>query len=138
MKQVYKCEFCDEIIEDEGEMNKHEIKCGSNPKNKIKDEIVIKLSRAYKHFKDSLVYVLLNDFKKEKIEFYEREFERASTNNCPASVYENKKELKDIFIDVKHFRYNETKYFTDMTKRDNPEFIEAIRVFLREPEFRIK
>ena len=137
MKKVYKCEFCDEIMEDKIEMNKHEIECGSNPKNKIKDEIVIKLSRIYDHFIDSLVYVLLNDFKEEKIKFYEGEFERASRNNCPASVNENKREMESVFIDVKHFRYNETKYFKDITLRDNPEFIESIRTYLKEPEFRI-
>ena len=136
MKQVYQCEYCDEILENSIEMKKHEGECGSNPKNKINDEIVIKLSRIFEHFKDGLAYVLLEDFDEKTMEFYENEFERASSNNCPASVFENKRELKDVFIDVKYCRYNETKYFKDMTKRDNFEFIEAIRTFLREPEFR--
>lgn len=137
MKLVYKCEYCDEILENKNEMSKHEIECGSNPSNKISDETVIKLSRIQDHFIDSLVYVLLNDFKKETIEFYEEEFERASRNNCPASVNENKREMRNVFTDVKHFRYNETKYFKDITLRDNPEFIDAIRTYLKEPEFRI-
>ena len=136
MKQVYQCEYCDKILENSIEMNKHEKECGSNPKNRIDDEIVIKLSRIYEHFKDGLIYVLLEDFDEKTICFYEKEFERATRNNCPASIFENKKELKSIFIDVNHFRNNETKYFKDITRRDNFEFINSIRTFLREPEFR--
>lgn len=138
MKQVYQCEYCNETLENSIEMDKHEKECGSNPKNKISDKVVIKLSRIYEHFKDGLIYVLLEDFDEEIISFYENEFERATSNNCPASVFENKRELKDVFIDVNHFRYNETKYFKDITKRDNFEFIKAIRTFFKEPEFRTK
>ena len=138
MKQVYQCEYCDEILENSIEMSKHEKECGSNPINEINDEIVIKLSRIYEHFKDGLIYVLLEDFDEKTINFYENEFERATSDNCPASVFENKRELKNIFIDVNHFRYNETKYFKDITKRDNFEFIKAIRIFFKEPEFRTK
>lgn len=48
------------------------------------------------------------------------------------------KEIKSVFINVNHFRYNETKYFKDITKRDSFEFIKAIRTFLKEPELRTK
>ena len=44
MKIVYKCEYCDEINENENEIKKHELKCGYNPKNQINDDIILKLS----------------------------------------------------------------------------------------------
>lgn len=138
MKQVYQCEYCDEILENRDEMSKHEKKCGRNPKNRIDNETVIKLSRIYGHFTDSLIYVILNDFSEEKIKFYDNEFERATNNNCPASIYENKRKIHNVFVSVDYFRRNETNYFNKITKRDNPELIEAIRTFLREPEYRIK
>lgn len=138
MKIVYECEFCDETSEDKEKILLHEKSCGSNPKNKIKDETVLKLSRIQEHFIDSLIYVLLNDFTEERLEFYNEEFVRATRTNCSASIYENKEALKNVFIDVRHFRHNETKYFKDITSRDNPELIDAIRTYLREPEYRIK
>ena len=58
MKQVYKCEYCDEISENKLEIQEHEKICGRNPKNKIDDEIILKLSRLNNHVIESLIYIL--------------------------------------------------------------------------------
>ena len=137
MKQVYKCEFCEEISEDKETILKHEKECGSNPKNKITNEMVLKLSRIYEHFEDSLIYVLLQDYTKKDIDFYIDEFDRAQNNNCPASIFENKRELDNILRRRIQIDRECRTWFENLTKRDNPELISAIRSYLKEPEYRI-
>lgn len=137
MKQVYKCEFCDEISKNKIKIQEHEKICGYNPKNKIDNEIVLKISRLYEHVEESLIYILLSEYGK-KIDFYIDEFDRATKTNCPASIYENKDELCSILSRAKRIeRESDFKWFMEITKRDNPELIQAIKTYLKEPEFRV-
>lgn len=130
MKQVYQCEYCDETSISRNEMIKHEKYCERNPENKINNEIVLKLSRIKDDFIDSLIYVLLNDYKEKDIKFYSDEFKRATDRNCPASIYENKNMMYSIFSKVVYFRKNETRYFNERIKKDNSELIKAIRSYM--------
>lgn len=47
MKQVYKCDFCDECFTNKTEAIAHEDKCGRNPKNKINDRTVFRLAMIF-------------------------------------------------------------------------------------------
>ena len=138
MKTVYKCEYCDKWEETEELIIEHEEKCGYNPKNEITDEMVLKLSRINEHFEDSLIYVLTEDFN-EDLKYYSKEFERSTTNNCPASIYEEKTKMINLLFYCKAIQKdkNNFNYFKRVTKIDNPELIQAIRTYFREPEFRV-
>ena len=125
-----------EISEKESEILEHEKICGYNPKNEINDEVVLKLSRLFNHMEESLIYVLIMDHEKN-IDFYRDEFERATKTNCPASIYENKENLSYILTKAKRIRREKDfNWFMNITRRDNPEFIQAIITYLREPEYR--
>lgn len=139
MKKIYKCEFCDKISNSKEDILEHEKICGYNPKNEISDEIVIKLSRIYNHLGESLIYIITQYFS-NKIDLYLKEFDRATTTNCPASVWENKDLLRSILVKSKRLKngLDDWKYFSKITERDNPELIEAIKIYLKEPEYRIK
>ena len=138
MKTVYKCEYCDIWSEEERLIKSHEEECGYNPKNKIADEMVLKLSRINSHFKESLIYVLTEDFNKD-LEFYNNEFERATTSNCPASIYDNKTEMTNLLFYCKAIQKDKSdfNYFKRIIKRDNPELIQTIRTYFKEPEYRV-
>ena len=99
--------------------------------------MVLKLSRIYEHFEDSLIYVLLQDYTKKDIDFYIDEFDRAQNNNCPASIFENKRELDNILRRRTQIDRECRTWFENLTKRDNPDLISEIRSYLKEPEYRI-
>lgn len=139
MKKLYKCEFCSKISNSKEDILEHEKICGYNPKNEISDEIVIKLSRIYNHLGESLIYIITQYFS-DKIDLYLKEFDRATTTNCPESVWKNKDLLRSILGKSKRLKngLDDWKYFSKITERDNPELIEAIKIYLKEPEYRIK
>lgn len=137
MKAVYKCEYCDKWEETQELIKSHEEICGYNPKNEITDEMVLKLSRVYEHIYDSLIYILTEDYD-TKLDFYSDEFERATKNNCPASIYENKEEIGNLIYRSKNIqRESDFNWFKKITKRDNPELIQAIRTYFKYPEYRV-
>lgn len=136
MEQVYKCEFCDETSKNKAEMEKHEKECGYNPKNEINDEIIKKLSRIKKSVEDATMYVLLTDYN-NKLDYFYDECDRATRKNCVASIYEQKDEIQYLISSAKRIEKEELKWFLKITKRDKPEFIEAIRTYIRESECRI-
>lgn len=137
MKQVYKCEFCDEISNNKAEMEKHEKECGYNPKNEINDEVVKKLSRIKSSIEEATIYILLTDYE-NKLDYFYDECDRATTRNCVASIYEQKNEIQYLISRAKRIKKEGLKYFLGITKRDKPEFIEAIRTYIKEPECRVK
>lgn len=132
MKTVYKCEYCETYAGNKTLVEKHEEKCGYNPKNKITDNMVLKLSRINEDFIDSLIYVLIEDFN-NYLEFYNNEFERATRTNCPASIYENKGDMANLLYRCKVMQKDKDnfKYFKKINKRDNSELIHAIRTYLK-------
>lgn len=136
MEQVYKCEFCDEISKNKAEIEKHEKECGYNPKNKINDEIIKKLSRVKESVEDAIMYVILTDYN-NKLDYFYDECDRATNKNCVASIYEQKDEIQYLISRAKRIEKEEIKRFLKITKRDKPEFIEAIRTYIKEPEYRI-
>lgn len=136
MKQVYKCEYCEEISEQKIKIEEHENKCGSNPKNRIDDEIILKLSRIKESIDDAITYVLLADYQ-DKLGYFYTEFDRATETNCLASIYEQKKEIIGLICRAKRIKRSEFKWFMNITERDKPEFIETIRTYIREPECRV-
>lgn len=136
MKQVYKCEFCKEISENKKEILNHENICGSNPINTISDEIITKFSRIEKSVEDAMTYVLLSDYK-EKLNYFYDEYDRATKTNCLGSIYEQSGKIKGLISRAKRIERNEFKWFMNITQRDKPEFIDAIRTYIREREFRI-
>lgn len=136
MKQVYKCEFCDEVSEDKAQIIEHEKECGHNPKNKINDEIIKKLSRIKTSVEDAILHVLLTDYN-NKLDYFYDECDRATNKNCVASIYEQKDEIQYLISRAKSIDKKELNWFLDITKRDKPEFIDAIRTYIKEPEFRV-
>lgn len=137
MKKVYKCEYCDEISDNAENIIKHEKNCGNNPENKINDETVVKLARFFGHCEDCIEYVLLEDFA-DKLDYIESEFDRATKNNCPCAVYDQKTKMRNLIIDIRGLRENKSeKWFKGLVERDNPELIEAIRAYFKNPEYRI-
>lgn len=132
MRTVYKCEYCETYTKQKTVMKNHEEKCGYNPQNKITDELVLKLSRINEDFIDSLIYVLTEDFNND-LDHFNEEFERATTRNCPASIYENKKEIINLLYrcKTKQSDTNDFKWFKKITKKDNSELIRAIREYLK-------
>lgn len=136
MKQVYKCEFCKEISENKKEILSHENICGSNPINTISDEIITKFSRIEKSVEDAMIYVFLSDYK-DKLNYFYTEYDRATETNCLGSIYEQSGKIKGLISRAKRIERNEFKWFMNITQRDKPEFIDAIRTYIREREFRI-
>lgn len=136
MKQVFKCEYCEEISENKTEIEEHEKQCGYNPKNEIDNKTILKLSGIPESVEDAIIYVLLADYKKDLNYFFD-EFDRATSRNCVASIYKKKSYIKGIISRAKGIEKEEFKWFMNITQRDKPEFIEAIRTYIKEPEFRV-
>lgn len=136
MKTVYKCEYCDEISEDYKAINKHELKCGHNPKNQINDKNIYKIAITKNKFEDALVYVLLNDYF-DKLDYFSKELGRVDTHNCQAVIFENTGYLKHLIYRVNRLEKKEIKWFNEITERDCIELINAIRTCIKLPVFRI-
>lgn len=136
MKRVYKCEFCDEVSEDKAQIIEHEKECGYNPKNTIDDEVIIKLSRIKYSVDEAITYILLTDYN-DKLNYFYEECDRATSSNCVASIYQKKDDIKGLISRAKRIYREELKWFLKITQRDKPEFIDAIRTYIKEPEFRI-
>ena len=132
MKQVYKCEYCSWVFdEDKSVVEKHEEECGGNPKNKITDETLIKLSRLRDILDDVIVYLFLTKYKDKRI-FFKDEVLRASNKNCPASVYEQANNLRCLLGRSWRIQREDLKWFLNITERDYKDIIEAIIKFLEE------
>lgn len=131
MKQVYKCEYCSTIGEDKKLIEEHEEECGSNPKNKISDKTLIKLSRLKDILDDVIEYLFLTKYKDKRI-FFKDEVIRANQNNCPASVYEQSNNLRCLLGRSWRTQKEDLKWFLKITERDYKDIIEAITKYLEE------
>ena len=132
MKQVYKCEYCRWVFdEDKSVVEKHEEECGGNPKNKITDETLIKLSRLRDIFDDVVTYLFLTKYKDKRI-FFKDELERANNKNCPASVYEQSNNLRCLLGSSWRIQREDLKWFLSITERDYKDIIEAVIKYLEE------
>ena len=72
MKQVYKCDFCDNIFESEAEAEIHEKRCGHNPNNKINDKLVFRLSMIYESL-PKIIACALYEVAKNELDFLYKE-----------------------------------------------------------------
>ena len=131
MKQVYKCEYCSTNGEDKKIIEEHEEECGSNPKNKITDETLIKLSKLGEMLEDVITYLFLTKYKDKRI-FFKDEVIRANRNNCPASVYEQSNNLRCLLGRSWQIQEKELKWFLNITERDYKDIIEVITKYLEE------
>ena len=137
MKIFYKCEYCDEINENENEIKIHELKCGYNPKNQINDDIILKLSRINEAVEYAIRYILLKDYE-DKLDYFYDEFNRATSDNCACSIYNQSRNMKSLIRRTQNIDKKEIDWFFGIVERDNKEFIDAIRTFIKLPQFRIK
>lgn len=135
MKQVYKCDFCNECFSSEQEAKQHEEKCTCNPKNKIEDETVFRLAMILYEFTDILATVMVKH-NEEKIPFILSEFERAGENNCPFMVNQYKGRALyalNVAKDIKRKREGlKTTKYEDILKQ-YPELVNAIEQTLSRP-----
>ena len=133
MEIVYLCNFCEEYFKEKDEAEKHEDVCGGNPKNKITNKEVLKLSRIKDDFEEALEYMFLFKYNENDLEVFKKEFNRATANNCPASIYENAKYILDIIRSTEYIRADTNlKWFKNIVERDNSRFIDAIEKYMKE------
>lgn len=128
MRQVYKCDYCDECFARETEAIDHEDRCGRNPKNKISNKTVFRLSMIF----DSLPTIIacaLYQVAADELEYLYQEAKRASDNNCPFTIKEQQGKMlfaisraKDVMR--KHSGRNSCTY-KDVEK-ENPELLKAM------------
>lgn len=134
MEQVYKCEYCMFAFDkDKSMIEKHEKECGGNPKNKITDETLIRLSRIKGVVDDVITYILLTKLKDKRICFKD-EVNRASKYNCPASLYEQAKHLNFLIDKSWKIQKRDLKWFLDITERDYSDFIKVFTNYLENLE----
>lgn len=136
MFKVNKCSYCDYISESEDVIKEHEQKCGHNPINKVDDEDILKISITIDKFEDAFRYVLLNDYY-DKLDYFYKELERTTMTNCRATIYENRDYIKHLINATNRIEKKEVKWFNSINERDCMELINAIRICIKLPEFRV-
>lgn len=128
MKQVYKCDFCDEVFLNSVEAEIHEGNCGYNPKNKINDKLLFRLSMIYHSF-DEIIACALYEVAKDHLGFLHAETERASSTNCVYTINKYKGRMLLALnaaetVDKKQIGRNSSTY-KDVIK-ENPELFNAL------------
>ena len=128
MKQVYKCDFCDNIFETKADAEIHEERCGRNPNNKINDKVVFRLSMIYESLQ-RIIACALYEVAEENLDFLYAETERADQNNCPYTIKQNQGRMLDALrvaklVTNKHDGRNSSTY-KDVVK-ENPELFQAM------------
>ena len=128
MKQVYKCDFCDQVFTHSVEAKMHEEICGYNPKNKINDKLLFRLSMIYDSL-DNIIACAMHEVAKDHLDFLYTETDRASSTNCVYTIYQHKRRMLNALrdaeiVDKKHKGRNSSTY-KDVI-RENPELFNAI------------
>lgn len=128
MKQVYKCDYCDTCFANETEAIEHEDKCGSNPKNKIKDRTVFRLAMIFNSL-PKIIACALHEVAADELDYLHQETERANSYNCFFAIEEQKGKMLRVIVgarDVmrKHSGRNSCTY--EDVARENPELLKAM------------
>ena len=128
MKRVYKCDYCDKCFANEAEATEHEDKCGRNPKNKIKDKTVFRLSMIL-HSLPEIIACALHEVAADELDYLYQETERADDCNCPYMIKEQKGKMLFAISAAKdatrkHVGRNSCTY-KDVAK-NNPELLNAV------------
>lgn len=128
MKQVYKCDFCDEVFESEAEAKAHEEKCGYNPDNVINDKLLFRLSMIYEDMQ-KIIACALYEVAKGELDYLYSELFRADDMNCPYTIKRNQSYMlwsvstaKEVTN--KHEGRNSSTY-KDVIEQ-NPELFQAV------------
>ena len=128
MKQVYKCDFCDEVFPNKTEAEEHEKRCGYNPENKINDKLVFRLSMIF----ESMLQILacaLNEIAEDELDWLYCEVDRATQTNCPFTISRHKNKMLCVLREAKivknkHEGRNSSTY-NDVNK-EYPEIYKAV------------
>ena len=128
MKRVYQCDYCDECFVNETEAIAHEDKCGRNPKNKINDRMVFRLSMIL-HSLPEIIACALYEVAADELDYLYHETERANSCNCAFMIKEQKGKMLRVIsaardVGRKHDGRNSCTY-KDVTK-ENPELLNAV------------
>ena len=129
MKAVFKCDFCEETFGNEIEAVEHEKKCGRNPKNKITDCTITRLSMILYEL-NCIIGAVISDVRSEQIDFLIEENERADKNNCQFTVYQSKGKADYIFRNALRSKNDRkglrTTQYDDVLK-NYPELYDAFK-----------
>ena len=128
MKQVYKCDFCEECFTNETKAIAHEDKCGYNPKNKIKDRTVFRLAMILESL-PKIIACALYEVAEDELDHLYQETKRANRKNCHFMIYDHKDKMLRVIVDAmdvtrKHNGRNSCTY-KDVAK-ENPELLKAM------------
>ena len=100
MKLVYKCDFCASFFGNEDEAIDHEKRCGHNPKNRINNKLVFRLSMIFHSF-PKIVACALHEVAKDELDFLYAETERADSANCCFTIKENQGRILNALYSAK-------------------------------------
>lgn len=135
MKQVYKCDFCNSTFDCEEKALRHEKICPCNPENKITDKTATRLAMMMYEF-PKIVATALTRLCEEKIPFLKCEFERATENNCPFTIYQMQRKILPILTESETIKRSRkplrTTAYEDILK-EYPEIVGAIEATLNRP-----
>lgn len=128
MKQVYQCDYCDEVFSSEAEAMSHEDKCGRNPKNKITDRTVFRLSMIFGSL-PTIIACALHEVAADELDYLYQEVERANSCNCPFMIKQEQSKMLRVLqaaMDVtrKHKGRNSCTYRD--VEREYPELLKAV------------
>lgn len=128
MRQVYKCDFCEDLFENETQAKEHEEHCGRNPKNKIESVVLFRLAMIYESF-SRITACALHEVAASELEYLWKETHRASDTNCFYAIKRHQHRMLNNLDDAvrvknKHQGRNSSTY-KDVLK-EYPEIYEAI------------
>lgn len=113
MKNVWKCDYCEKTFSIEEIAKEHEESCGKNPKNKITNKTILRLSMIY----EEMDCIIASALAKTEIHDYDvllSEIMRANKYNCPFTVYQNRQRIvnciqKSVSIQSKRMGLKKTR-----------------------------
>ena len=128
MKQVYKCDFCNEFFPNETEAKTHEEHCGHNPKNKVNNNLIFRLSMIYESL-PRIIACALYEVASTELDYLYSETSRADDTNCFYAIKQNQVRILRALTDAgkvkkKQTGRNSTTYKDVMN--ENPEILTAI------------
>lgn len=136
MRQTWQCDYCGKVFSTKEEAAEHEKNCGRNPKNKITDPTISRLSMIL----DELPWIIAAALYelRDDLPHLICEVERAGTNNCPYTIYEHRYRMIDCLQKAQEIansrRPIKTTKFQDMEKH-YPELLAAISNTLERPAY---
>lgn len=128
MRQVYKCDFCEEFFSNEIQVKEHEEHCGRNPKNKINSKVLFRLSMIYETL-PKIIACALHEVASPELDYLLAEVERASDTNCIYTIKQHQNRMLTNLsiaksVEKKHCGRNSSTY-KDVLK-EYPEIFHAI------------